>query len=115
MNSSAASTPAQFVVLLGYMCAVGGIAIGCSSIAHDRGRAGAYAATIVLTSYMLKLVSSLSTTFDWLRYFSIFTAYLSLPALQKGTVPPETAVLYLVGAAGAGFGLVYFQRRDIVI
>lgn len=109
------STMSLFVVLLGYMVAVGGIAIGCSSFASDRGRAGAYAAAVVLTCYLLKLVASLSDTFDWLRYFSVFTAYRSLPALQTGTVPGATLVLYLVGIAAAGLGLIIFQRRDIVI
>lgn len=104
-----------FIVLLGYMIAVGGIAVGCSSFARERGRAGAYAAAIVLTCYMMKIVASFSSDFRWVRYLSLFTAYQPLPALQDGTVPAATIILYLIGIAGAGFGLIYFQRRDIVI
>lgn len=110
-----AATFSIFVVLLGYTVATGGIAIACSSFANERGRAGAYAASILLACYMLKLIAGFSETFDWLRYLSIFTAYQSLPALQDGTVPAATAILYLVGIATAALGLIIFQRRDIVI
>ncbi len=110
-----AATLSVFAVLLGYMVATGGIAVACSALANERGRAAAIAAAIVLVCYVAKLIAGFSDTFDWLRYLSLFSAYNSLSALQDGAIPPATAVLYGVGIAGAIFGLISFQRRDIVI
>lgn len=112
---SGGSVVSIFVVLLGYMVAVAGVAVACSSFTNDRGRAGAFAAAFVLAGYILKIVAGFSVTFDWLRYLSIFTAYKTLPALQDGTVPSATITLYLVGILAAALGLIIFQRRDIVI
>ena len=112
---SAAGALALFAVLLGFTLAVGGIAILSSSFANSRGRAGAIAAAVVLAGYILSIVASLSQSFDWLRYLSIFTAYKPLPAMQDGSVPLATLALYAVALASGAMGLFIFQRRDIVI
>ena len=106
---------ALFVVLLGFTLAVGGIAVLSSSFANSRGRAGAIAAAVVLAGYILSIVASLSQSFDWVRFLSIFTAYKPLPAMQDASVPAATLALYAVGLACGAAGLLIFQRRDIVI
>ncbi|MBX6341138.1 MAG: ABC transporter permease subunit [Thermomicrobiaceae bacterium] len=104
------------VLLVAFTVAVTGYAALFSSLSSTRGRPAALAAGLTLAFYLASIISGLSARFDWLRYLSIFTAYVPERALTEGTVPVlEVAALLALGLACALASLAIFQRRDVIL
>ncbi len=104
------------IVLLGFTLAMGGIAVFFSTFSNQRGRAALLAALVMIVGYVLSIAASSAESLDWLRYFSIFTAYKPLEAMTGDSFPlAATLVLYLIAIVASVAALMTFDRRDIVI
>jgi ABC-2 type transport system permease protein len=102
------------ITMLTFCVAALGIAVLLSALSSDRGKAAGLAALVALASYLAWVVGNNSSTWSWLRYLSIFTAYDPQAALRTSQVSlAGVASLLVVGAACALAALVVFERRDI--
>lgn len=102
------------LIMFSYMVALGGIAAFLSSMFNERGRAAGLTAAFVLASYVISIIAELSDAWNWLRYLSIFTAYVPDDALTGDSFPlVEFVILCAIGVVTGVASLVIFQRRDI--
>lgn len=86
-----------------------------SSFMSDRGRAAALAAAVTIGGYLAWIVSSMSGSWSWLRYASIFAAYKPQSALAEGMFPTAgTIALLAISAACVVTSLMLFTRRDAI-
>lgn len=102
-------------MLAAFGLAVLGIGALTSSFSSTRGRAAGIAGAVVLLFYLIRLVSSLTGTLDWLRFGSLFTLFRPQHAFATGDVEiARLLALIGIGAVCATIGVVMFQRRDVI-
>lgn len=101
--------------LLTFSVTVAGYSALFSALCSTRGRAAGIAAGATAAFYLAWVISGLSGAWDWLQYFSIFTAYRPQQALGHGTVDiGGGAVLLALGLIAAVGSLAVFERRDLL-
>lgn len=91
-----------------------GIFLGC--VMPNYKQSGAAAVGILLGTYMASVLSGLSTDVEWLKYFSPFEYFDSLPmfntmSLDWGYVLLSLGIIAVLLAAG----YMVYQRRDLYI
>jgi ABC-2 type transport system permease protein len=101
------------IVLASFGAAVGGYSVLFSSFSRERGKAAGMAAGLTLAFYLAWVIAGLSDTWEWLKNFSIFSAYKPQLALQNGDVDFfHLVVLGAIGLVCTIVAVIIFRRRD---
>lgn len=103
-----------FLVLTSMLIAFGGLAVFASSITNERSRAAGLVGGLLLLMYLAWVVAGLSGEVQWLRYFSLLTAYDPQTAMVGGLAWYKPVLHLVVGIVSGAAGLFLFARRDIL-
>lgn len=105
---------ALFAVVMSFTLAVLGYSVLLSTMFNERGKAAGIAAIVTLGSYLAWVVASISDSWSWMRYLSIFTAYDPQQALRSGNVGWSGMLAMLaVFSICTVAALWTFEHRDI--
>ena len=106
---------ALLLTMAAFLLTVGAYSSLFSAISSSRGRAAGISLAVTLVSYLLWVVASLAHSWQWLKDFSIFTAYAPQAALANGHLDAAPiAILAGITAICVAFSLVAFERRDAI-
>lgn len=104
------------VVLLSLSIVVAGYSALLSAFFDARGRPAGIAAAITIVFYMIWIASSFGSSWNWLRYLTIYGAFQPQDALRGAQIPVLGVIaLFVIGFACAGASLIVFRRRDITV
>jgi ABC-2 type transport system permease protein len=109
---SAGGVLALSVNLVLFPLTVGTFAAAASSLSSSRSHAAGIAAVVLVLSYLIWVVSLISTSWSWLQHLSVFSLFHPADALSNGHLAAGDVVAFLIIAAVfAAASLVTFERR----
>lgn len=104
--------PAIFIMQLIFVAV--GIFLGCTMKRHKR--AGSLAVSVLLVTYILSIIATLSKNLEFLKYFTPFKYFDPATLLHDARIAPLylllSAAIVVVALAGAYLG---YARRDLYI
>lgn len=94
---------------------IGTFAAAVSSVTSSRGHAAGITAAALVLSYLVWVVSLISTSWSWLENLSIFSLFHPADALADSSLNGgHVLALFILTALFAAFSLIAFQRRPTV-
>lgn len=103
------------VELVLFPISIAAFAAAVSSLSSSRGRAAGIAAAALVLSYLIWVVSLISSSWSWLQHLSIFSLFHPADALADANLSTGDVLSFLIIAAVfAAVSLTAFQRRPTV-
>lgn len=92
------------------------VAFAFSAVFSEKARVYGVVAAGVLLMYIVRVMSSLLDSVEWLKYLSFFHYYNGVEVLTKGEIVSGSWLVFLACSAVAfGAGYLAWQHRDIAV